>query len=120
MPRFEEIFQNFDANVQEKTEEFQSQMKTLHNEKNNMVIYCQRVLSEAEVKAEEDSITSMQAYESYMKHKMRKVKEERKKDLCDFDNHEDEFMGRIDLLEDELMTVEMKLQDVLGQATMEY
>jgi hypothetical protein len=24
MPRFEEIFQNFDANVQEKTEEFQS------------------------------------------------------------------------------------------------
>lgn len=95
-------------------------MKALHREKNNMIIYCQRVLSEAEVTAEDESIKLMQDYESYQKHKLRQVKEERKKDQCDFEKHEDEYIFTVDKLEDELMTVEMKLQDVLGQATMEY
>ena len=71
MPRFREIFQNHDQNIQEFIEVFQKDMKKLNKDKKNVIAYCEQVLRDAEIKAEKDSIELIRVFESYKKHRLR-------------------------------------------------
>ena len=110
-------------------------MKGLNKERKRIVIYCEQVLKDAEREAEKESISLIQAFESKKKHVYRKIDsiydakrrdEKGIKDLTiggrmntkkpehvltpeELDNEEGQLKKNIENLEDDLMSVEMKL-----------
>lgn len=81
-----------------------------------MNLYCEKVLREAELNAEKESITLISDFQGKKKHKMRELEEhDSKADVLD--EYQEEITVWVDLLEDDLMTIEMRLQDALAVAT---
>ena len=111
LPKFPEIFQTFESNIDDPTQKYQSEMKNLNRQKKNTVLYCEQVLRDAEREAEKESIKLIEAFKSKRKHRFREI--QNIGDNADYDTYEDELMLDINKLEDDLMGVEMKLQDTL-------
>lgn len=114
--KFNDYFAQHETNIEEMTIKFQQEMKILHREKKRTVLYCEQVLKEAEKQAELDSIHFIEEFKRNRKHKFRELNEDDEQ----FDAYEHALMQDIDVLEDDLMGVEMKMQDSLAVATVEF
>lgn len=93
-------------------------MKHLNKEKKRHIIYCEQVLRKAEREAELESIKLIDQFKSYRKHQFRELTQKDDEEL--FDEYEEKIINVIDALEDDLMATEMKLQDTLGTATVDF
>jgi hypothetical protein len=65
-------------------------MKNLNKEKKRIIIYCEQVLRDAELEAEKESISLIEAFKKLWKHQMRKIQKD--EDDIDLDAYEDELM----------------------------
>lgn len=96
-------------------------MKDLNKKKKNAILYCEEELRKTEREAEKDSISLIEAFKSRRKHKIAQLEKERNShQQPDYDKYEEELLKDIDQLEDQLLDVEMKLQDCLGQDTQSF
>jgi hypothetical protein len=50
-------------------------MKNRNKEKTNTILYCEKVLNDAERKAEQESINLIDKFTSYRKHKFRQLQQ---------------------------------------------
>jgi hypothetical protein len=91
----------------------------LSKEKQRYIVYCDATLRKAELEAEAESITKIQAFQSLKKHKAIELDSLPDKAL-QIDDYENFMMDKVDMLEDELMEIEMLLQDALGEATLKF
>jgi dsDNA-specific endonuclease/ATPase MutS2 len=73
LPKFHEIFQPFEQNIDENTTKYQAEMKKSNKDKTNTLIYCEQVLREAEQEAEKESIALIEKFKNYRKHKFRAI-----------------------------------------------
>lgn len=114
LQKFHEIFQPFEQNIDEHTTKYQAEMKARNKEKINTLIYCEQVLREAEKEAEKESISLIEAFKRQRKNKFRQLDmlEEHDEDV-DLDQYEDDLLATIEQVEDDLMSVEMKLSEAL-------
>mmetsp|Transcript_27396 Transcript_27396/g.20546 ORF Transcript_27396/g.20546 Transcript_27396/m.20546 type:complete len:143 (+) Transcript_27396:908-1336(+) len=92
-------------------------MKENENKKHH-IIYCEQVLKAAEREAEQDSIRLIDQFKNSRKHRFRQLNDQYDEDQ--FDKFEEDLLKQIDMLEDGLMGVEMKLKDVLETATNDF
>ena len=118
LPKFQEIFSQYEPNIDEETEKYQKDMIKLHHEKVRIITYCEQVLHEAERDAERESIKLIQAFESKKKNIYRKI--DSQKSTEDLHQYEDALKEDINVLEDELIQVEMRLQEQLQESTANY
>lgn len=72
-PKYHEIFGPFEQTIEEFTTKYQSEMKSLHKEKTRTIIYCDKVLRDAEREAEKESIKLIEAFKSKRKQQFRKI-----------------------------------------------
>jgi hypothetical protein len=68
LPKYYEIFQPEEQEIEDLTNKYQLDMKVKAKEKNNTIIYCEQVLQEAELKAEKESIVLLEKFQSRKKH----------------------------------------------------
>jgi len=107
LPKFPEFSQSCEQNIDEYTTKFQIEMKALNKEKKRHIVYCEQILLKAEREAEVDSITLIDKFKNYRKHRFRELA--RKDDEELYEKYEDDLLNQIEVLEDDLMGVEMKL-----------
>lgn len=92
LPKFHEILQPFEQNIDEHTTKYQAEMKARNKEKINTLIYCEQVLRDAEREAEKESIKIMEAFKRERKRKFREIQHLMEKDEdADVDDHEVEL-----------------------------
>lgn len=108
MSQFDQHWQTFEGEVIEKVETYQKDMKNIHKIKKNTIMYCMKELRGEEIASEKKSIKVIEQFESYKKHKMRELHniESKAEYLDDFLN---DLVGKVNKLEDDLMTYEMSL-----------
>jgi hypothetical protein len=83
-------------------------MKAIHKVKKNTIMFCMNELRAEELSSEKKSIESIQEFESYRKHKMRKLDDFESK-TEHYHDFEEDLKEKINKLEDDLMTYEMTL-----------
>ena len=66
-PYYKEIVQNFDMGSKDYTNDYQEKIIRLHKEKKETILYCKKVLKDAEIKTEENAIDLADAFNK--KHK---------------------------------------------------
>jgi hypothetical protein len=120
LPKFHETFQPHDANIEENTQKFQHEMKNRNKEKINTILFCEKVLKEAERQAELESIALIDQFTSVRKHKFRQLQAVKDGEHFNYAAFKKELHQIIDRLEDDLMGVELKLQESLSAATVDF
>ena len=115
LPKFNEYFLGLEQNTEEVTQNYQKKMKELHYEKKDHITYCVQVLDEAQREAEVESIRLIDEFKKYRKHRFRELDKKEDEEL--YDVYQTDLAEQINMLEDGLMDVEMKLKDVLTKAT---
>lgn len=118
LQKFGEYFQQFESTIDDPTGKYQTEMKAHNKEKKRIYIYCEQILKEAEREAEQESIKLIQKFENLRKHKFREI--QKQDDEADLDVYENDLMREIEILEDNLTGVEMKLQDTLSKSTQDF
>jgi len=83
-------------------------MKAIHKVKKNTIMFCMKELRAEELSSEKKSIESIQEFESYRKHKMRKLEDFESK-TEHYHDFEEDLKEKMNKLEDDLMTYEMSL-----------
>jgi len=116
-PKYHEVFQPHDVQIEEFTQKFHHDMKLRNKEKTNTILYCEKVLNDSERQAEHESIALIDKFTSYRKHKFRELQNVKDPDHFDYNGFKKELYSQIDKLEDGLMEVELKLQESLQVAT---
>ena len=96
-------------------------MKTKHKQKTQIIKYCREMLTEAERKAERESIQKIEAYKKHEKHIYRRIEKERenaaKRDVAtNHDDLETELDQLIKELYSQLLEIEINLQEALKLA----
>ncbi len=91
-----------------------------NKEKNNTILFCEKVLNDAERQAERESIILIDKFTSLRKHKFRHLQSIKDSDHFDYNGFKKELYVEIDKLEDDLMGVELKLQESLLTATTDF
>jgi hypothetical protein len=96
-------------------------MKGYHLAKVKIIQYCRDTMTQAERKAEQDSILKIEEYKKHEKHIYRRIEKERasaaKRDVeTNHDDLEVELDGRIKTLQKDLLEIEIVLQDALKTA----
>jgi hypothetical protein len=119
--KFQDIFQVFQAPIEDRTNTFHSEMKGYHLTKVKIIQYCRDTMTQAERKAEQESILKIEEYKKHEKHIYRRIDKERasaaKRDVeTNHDDLEVELEGRIKTLQKELLEIEIILQDALKTA----
>lgn len=89
-------------------------MKTKHKQKTQIIRYCREMLTEAERKAERESIQKIEAYKKHEKHIYRRIEKERenaaKRDVAtNHDDLETELDQLIKELYSQLLEIEINL-----------
>lgn len=115
LQQYDQFWQNFEVDVNERVETYQKEMLAIHRVKKNTIQFCMKELREEELGSEKRSIERIQEFESFRKHKLRDlIKMDQKLEyLADYEN---ELLTRVDTLEDDLMGFEMSLQEALQTA----
>ena len=113
LPKFLETLQPHDANIEENTAKFQGEMKNRNKEKMNTIAYCEQVLRNAEKQAEQESIVLIDKFNTVRKHKFRRLFAIKEGEHFDYAGFKKEMAKEIEILEDDLMGVELKLQEQL-------
>ena len=77
-----------EVDVNERVESYQKEMLAIHKVKKNTIQFCMKELRNEELGSEKKSIQTIQAYESYRKHKMRDINkmESKLEYLPDYEN----------------------------------
>ena len=109
LPKFLEILQPFDANIEENTAKFHGEMKVRNKEKMNTIAFCEQVLRNAEKQAEKDSIQFIDKFNTFRKHKFRRLFAIKEGEHFEYGSFKKEMAKEIETLEDDLMGVELKL-----------
>ncbi len=96
-------------------------MKGYHIAKVKIIQYCRDTMTQAERKAEQDSIAKIEEYKKHEKHIYRRIEKERaqaaKRDVeTNHDDLEVELEEKIKTLQKELLEIEIVLQDALKTA----
>jgi len=112
LQQYDQFWQTLEADVNERVESYQKDMREIHRVKKNTVHFCMHALRNEELASEKKSIQTIQVFESFRKHKMRDLNKMESK-LGYLPDYENELLTRVDKLEDDLMTFEMSLQDAL-------
>jgi hypothetical protein len=112
LPKFHEILGPFDTVIEDATQKFQHEMKTLNKEKLNTIVYCEQILRQAEKEAEAECIGRLDLFAKLRKHKFRFLHQQPAQ--FNFGSFKKEVIVEIDRLEDDLMSVEIKLQESLS------
>lgn len=92
-------------------------MKIQHRSKIKIIDFCRRELNEAELKAERDSITLIEAYKKAEKHTYRSIETGRQRDQePDYDTQEQNLEQLQTKLHSDLFDIEINLQEALTAA----
>lgn len=100
-------------------------MKSKHRGKIQIIKYCKQMLTDAERKAERESIAKIEAYKKQEKQVYRRIEKERaaadKKDVeLNHDHFEASLESHIKQLQSELLEIEINLQEALKEATKKF
>ena len=118
LPKFQEILAPYDTVIEDATQKFQHEMKSLNKEKLNTIVYCEQVLRTSEKQAEYESIGKLDTFTKLRKHKFRMLAQQNGN--YNFAAFKKELLTEIDKLEDDLMSTELKLQEILGLSTQDF
>ena len=115
--KFPEIFSNSEANIEDHTSKYQTEMKMKNKEKNQVIEYCISKLVDAERKAEQDSIAKIEEFKKFRKHVYRKIEADKATEQKepDYDAEQDKLEIKLKELQVVLLDIEVKLQEVLKQ-----
>ena len=112
LQQYENFWSTFEADVNEKVEGYQKDMKAIHKVKKNTIMFCMQALRSEELSSEKKSIESIRVFEGYRKHQMRNLEDMDSK-TEHYQDYEDDLKEKVDNLENDLMTYEMSLQEAL-------
>ena len=68
LQNFDQVWQNLEVEVTEKTEIYQKSVKDIHKIKKNCIEYCMKALKKEELMSEKKSIELIGKFQSYKKH----------------------------------------------------
>ena len=122
MPKFAETLAPYDTNIEENTQKFQHEMKGRNKEKLNTIVNCEQVLRTSEKQAEKDSIALIDRFINLRKHAfLKKLPEVVPEGMhIDYAGFKKGLNSEIEVLEDDLMGVELKLQEALQVSTSDF
>jgi hypothetical protein len=119
LPRYEEILQSADEDITNKIEEFTNNMLRLHEDKKKKIVYWTEILTEGEREAEKKSIELNNEFKHKRNQEYKKINWRDPSDT-ELDLFERWVHQEVDVLEDNLMGVEMKLVEALSLATSDF
>ena len=119
LPKFNDIWHQFDEQVSEQTQKFQGEMKMHHKDKQHKITYCSKVMRDEELLGEKRSIELIRKFQQFKKHKLREIEAEDDKQLI-LEEYEQQLIDAVEKLEDDLMEIEMLLQDALQSAVAQF
>ena len=76
LPKFNDIWHQFDEQVSEQTQKFQGEMKMHHKDKQHKITYCSKVMRDEELLGEKRSIELIRKFQQFKKHKLREIEAE--------------------------------------------
>jgi len=119
LPKYQDFVHNTEDDVREKIDQFTEKMLSHHTRKAKTIEYCSSILRQGERDAEKKSIVLVDDFKAKYneEHKNIDWKNASDQELNNFDKTINEL---IDVLEDKLMAVEMKLVEALTTATGEF
>lgn len=112
LPKFNDIWHQFDEQVSDFTQKYQTEMKLAHKDKSHIITYCSKVMRDKELECEKQSIELIKSFQRLKKHKLRYLDQQDDKAAL-LDEIECELVEAVEKLEDDLMEIEMLLQDAL-------
>lgn len=119
LPKYTDFVHNTEDDVREKIDQFTEKMLIHHKRKMKTIDYCTKILREGERDAEKKSILLVDEFKAKYNEEHKKVKWKDPDDK-ELDNFEKVIHEEVDILEDKLMVVEMKLVEALTAATGEF
>lgn len=111
----EDIWTALEEKLDEPTQKFQLQMKSLYMTRVNDIAYCERELKNAAAKAEKDCVKEIKEFQSYRKKERRVIEGKDIQERGDEDEYGLMLLARLEKLENRLMEVEMSLQQKLNE-----
>jgi hypothetical protein len=119
LPKYTDFVHNTEDDVREKIDQFIEKMLNHHKRKMKTIDYCTNILRDGERDAEKKSIVLIDEFKARYNDEYRKVNWKDPSDQ-DLDRFEKAIHEEVDILEDKLMIVEMKLVEALTAATAEF
>jgi hypothetical protein len=114
LQEYQNIMTKYDEEIKDRTTAYQEDILRLHAEKVKTIKFCKRIMSEAQVEAEEKSIALTDAYKK--EYIMLRAQLEDDKEKFDWRTAQQMMMEKNDKLEEDLMAVEMRLVENLAEA----
>ena len=116
LPKYPDCWGQFEQMVDELTQKYQQEVKTLTKEKKRNIIFCDKTLKDSELAAEKKCIKLIQGFESLKKHKIKTLETSENK-MLEIDDCQDDLKKAVIEVEDGLLEVEMLLQDALNESS---
>lgn len=120
--KLDELRNGLEGELDPIIQKYQADMKSHIKNRNIMIKFSLEKLANAERKAEEDSINTINEYQKFQKHKYRDLERMRSKEdmLIDLEPHEKELLHKLGELKYVLLEIEIKLQSALKVAVDEF
>ena len=115
LPKHQEIFQKYDEEVRDRTKTFTDEMLKQNDKRMGLMKFCEKKLNQIERESEGGSIQIIDKFKSDKKKALRELDEE--------EYNEEVYMmikEKLAVLEDDLLGKEMKLVEMLSEATAEF
>jgi hypothetical protein len=119
LPGYEDILHNTDDEIRDKIETFIELMLKLHDKKKKTIVYWTEILTEGEREAEKKSIELNNEFKHRRNQEHKKINWRDPSDM-ELDLFERWVHQEVDVIEDNLMAVEMKLVEAIGIATSDF
>mmetsp|Transcript_8859 Transcript_8859/g.7836 ORF Transcript_8859/g.7836 Transcript_8859/m.7836 type:complete len:566 (+) Transcript_8859:2-1699(+) len=116
LPNYQDIMLHAEDEIREKIDNFITIMLKLHENKEKKIVYWTEILRDGEREAEKKSITNVDEFKVTYIEKFKGVGWKEPTDI-ELDIFEGWTYQEVDVLEEQLMSVEMKLVEALGIAT---
>ena len=116
---YNDVFMFFEGPIEEVVVKFQNEAKASYKNLKEIRQFCQEKMSNAERKAERESIAEIEKYRKVEKHTHRKIDQLRAQqgnERIDFDPYENELLTKVEEMQSNLMDIEVKVQQALAEA----
>ena len=119
LSNYTEIMQRADEDINEKAENFRAKMVELHKTKKYTIEYCTEIMKTAERESEKKSIDVIEQFKNDFAKQVQSINFENASDR-ELDEFQERCFKIISDLEDKLMSVEMKLVEILSLAMSDF
>jgi len=115
LPNYQDIMQRTEEDIKDMTSNFQQKMLELHKNKKSTIEYCIEVMKGAERDSEKKSIQILNEFKQLFDQEVKSINFDNASDK-ELDTFQAKMFKEIDSLEEKLMTVEMRLVEILSVA----